>query len=226
MIELKIKIEERLLLDAHKHEKLRSSCKEYLIKVGKDFDKFTIVSHDSFIGYITELAVKHYIQENYKDKKIKVTTWEDNFEIEKIINIIEANSTKEEDIKYVQEYFYDQYDLKLESIANTKIILIDIKTAFTKREPAENWNFMYPVIQAQKPGKDFMVLTYYVTNSDNIEDVKKIVLIGYISEGTIRNCKIIKKGEKTRFGTLSQIDNYETELSVHYQNIDKLLETF
>lgn len=226
MIELKIIIEENLLIKAHKHEELRSKCKEYLNKVGKNFDKFTIVPHDSFIGYITELAVKKYIQEKYKDKNIKITTWEDNFEIEKIIKIIESNSTDKKDVEYIRDYFYDQYDLKLESSIKTKIILVDIKTALTKKEPNKNWNFMYPVIQAQKPGKDFMILTYYVINSDNVEDVKKIILVGYLSEDTIRNCRIIKKGEKTRFGTISQIDNYETELSVHYKDIDKILEMF
>ena len=36
---------------ADSFELFRKSCKEYLNSAGLEFDKFTIVSHDSFIGY-------------------------------------------------------------------------------------------------------------------------------------------------------------------------------
>jgi len=225
MIDLKIKLEKEIILKAHEHENLRNDCKDYLSKAGKNYDKFTMVSHDTFIGYITEWAIKNYIQKCGKDKEIEVTSWDDDYDIAKIKAIIKSNSVETKDIDYVQKYFYDEYDLKLFSPKNT--ILIDIKTALTDKEPNNHWDFMYPVVQAQKPGKDYMVLTYYVTmTKNNPEDFKKITLIGYISEETIRSCKIIKKGEKTRHGTISQIDNYETELALHYRDIKELIEMF
>ena len=107
-----------------------------------------------------------------------------------------------------------------------KYIFIDVKTALTQKEPSPRWNFMYPVIQANKIGKDYMLLTYYVVQDvKEVESLKKVIIVGYISEDIIKKCNIIKRGQKTRFGTKSQIDNYETELSVHYKEIDNLIHT-
>ena len=116
MIELKFKITEEIISNAHKHELLRDRCKDYLIKAGMDFDKFTVVKHDSFVGFISELAVKDYINERCKEKNIEITTWEDNFDIEKIVKIIESNSASKEDTEYLKEYFYDNMILNYNHI--------------------------------------------------------------------------------------------------------------
>ena len=69
-----------------------------------------------------------------------------------------------------------------------------------------------------------MVLSYYVVNDiKDINSLKKITIVWYISEDIIKTCKIIKAWEKTWFWTVSQIDNYITELSIHYKDIDDLI---
>jgi len=222
MITLNQKLNQALIIAAYGFEELRNNCKLYLSKHDLNFDKFTVVSHDSFIGYISEYFLKEYIINTYNAKGITVATWEDNYDIAKIRNILKSESKQINNIDYIRSYFYDKYDLKISN--GDSSILVDIKTALTKLEPKLNWNFLYPVIQAHKPGKDHMVLAYYVVDEiKDIESLKKLVVIGYISEETIKKCNIIKAGTLTRFGTKSQIDNYETELSTHYRNIDKMI---
>lgn len=222
MITINYQLNNSLILEAYGFEKLRDSCKKYLSKNELNFDKFTIVSHDSFIGYITEHLVKDYIIKNYSSIGIDITSWEECFDIVKIRNIVTNNLDDEESKNYVRDYFYDSWDLKI-SFKNI-IVKIDVKTALTSKNPSIRWNFMYPVIQANKDGKDCMVLSYYVVDSvKDIESLNKLVIVGYTTRKLINKCRIIKKGEKTRFGTISQIDNYETELSVHYKSIDKMI---
>lgn len=223
MISFEQKLTQDLIIAAYGFEELRINCKKYLSQFDMNYDKFTVVSHDSFIGYITEYFLKGYISSKYKAVGVKVESWESVFDIAKIRTILKSNSKSGEDVQYVRDYFYDKYDLKLSKGSNS--LLVDIKTALTKLEPKSSWNFMYPVVQAHKPGKDHMVLSYYVVEDiKNIESLKKLVIVGYTSEEVIKTCKIIKAGTRTRFGTVSQIDNYETELSIHYKDIDKLID--
>lgn len=222
MISFEQKLTQDLVIAAYGFEELRNNCKKYLSQFDMNYDKFTVVSHDSFIGYITEYFLREYIGSKYKSKGITVESWESIFDIAKIRSILKSNSKATEDVQYIRDYFYDKYDLKLSKGA--KSLLVDIKTALTKLEPKSSWNFMYPVIQAHKPGKDHMVLSYYVVEDiKDIESLKKLVIVGYTSEEVIRTCKIIKAGTRTRFGTVSQIDNYETELAIHYKDIDRLI---
>ena len=224
MIELKFKLTQEIIFAAYGYEQLRKNGKNYLTILGKNYDKFTIVEHDSFIGYITEYAIKEYINESYQKDSIKVISWDAKFDIDRIKEIIDSSSYEEDDIKLIEKYFYDEYDLELKYA--DKYIFIDVKTALTQKEPNPRWNFMYPVIQANKIGKDYMLLTYYVVQDvKEVESLKKVIIVGYISEDIIKKCNIIKRGQKTRFGTKSQIDNYETELSVHYKEIDNLIHT-
>ena len=209
-----------LIVKAIWFETLRKECKEYLWKHNAEFDKFTIVSHDSFIWYLTEKFLKEYIES--KSSLLKVDVWDTAFDFIKLKNIINKNSNISEDIEYVKSYFYDKWDLKIQY--KWKEIFIDVKTAFTQKEPSSRWNFLYPVIQANKPWKDYMVLSYYVVNDiKDINSLKKITIVWYISEDIIKTCKIIKAWEKTWFWTVSQIDNYITELSIHYKDIDDLI---
>jgi len=222
MISFQQKLTQDLVIAAYGFEELRNNCKKYLSQFDMNYDKFTVVSHDSFIGYITEYFLHEYISAKYNSIGVTVDSWESKFDIAKIRYILKTNSKSESDILYVREYFYDKYDLELRK--DSVSLLVDIKTALTKLEPRTSWNFMYPVVQAHKPGKDHMVLSYYVVDDiKNIESLKKLVIVGYTSEQVIRTCRIIKAGTKTRFGTVSQIDNYETELSIHYKEIDGLI---
>jgi hypothetical protein len=206
---------------AKNFEKFRNDCKTYLQKANLNFDKFTIVEHDSFIGYITEIVMGKYIEDNYKD--VKVYTWEKEHNISEIISILKDKDFSEDSKSKVKEYFYDKWDIKI-SIDN-KIILCDVKTALTKKEPNKYWEFLYPVIQANKQGKDIMLLVYYVVNDiKNIESLKKIVVVGAVKPEDIKKNDLIKKGEITRFGTKSQIDNYITKLSVDYVDLKKIIE--
>ena len=219
MITYKLEIKNELFDRARNFEKFRSDCKEYLSKAKMNFDKFTVVSHDSFIGYITEYYVKKYLIETYNN--IEVTSWEDSTNIRMIIEIVKNSDFSDESKNIVREYFYDKWDL---SINNHKgKVLTDVKTALTKKIPNKRWNFLYPIIQANKPGKDIMILVYYIVSDiKDLTSLKELVIVGYTNYSTIKKCKIIKQGEKTQFGTISQIDNYITNLASDYNNIDKL----
>lgn len=222
MIEIKYKLTDELIAQANEFESFRSRCKKYLILKGKGYDKFTMVSHDSFIGYVTEHIMKSEMLSNYKSLISDVVCWEDNFDLHRIDKIVSSNSDIEDDINYVSEYFYDKWDLKING--KTFSILSDVKTALTKLEPNSRWNFLYPVVQANKDGKEIMILIYYVvTDLKNLASLTKLILVGATTPEIVKKCSIIKQGEKTRFGTISQIDNYETELSKHYLPLETFL---
>ena len=220
MQEIKISVDSKDFERAESFSKFREQCKNYLSSVGKNWDKFTIVSHDSFIGYITENAIKKYIESKFKGAK--VVTWEEQFDLKLIIKIISEKKTDEASIELVRNYFYDSWDLK---INGEKVrILSDVKTALTKKEPSLSWNFLYPVVQAEKAGKDIMILVYYVVRDlKDLHSFTKLVLVGAITPDIIKKCKIIRAGEKTIFGTTSQIDNYITELNRDYLPLEKYI---
>ena len=222
MISINQKLSSELIIAAHSFEKLRNNCKNYLSQFDLNFDKFTVLSHDSFIGYITEHFLQEYISTKYAAEGIEVNNWESMFDISRIRGILKTDSKGDADVQYVRSWFYDHWDLEI--IKAGSILFIDVKTALTQKEPKLNWDFMYPMVQAHKPGKDYMILSYYVAeNASEIESLKKLVIVGYTSEEVITTCKVIRAGTLTRFGTKSQIDNYETELAVHYESIDKLI---
>jgi len=222
MIEIKYKLTDELISKATAFEIFRSKCKAYLISKGKGYDKFTMVSHDSFIGYVTEHIMKSEMLANYGSLISDVICWEDNFDLDRIEKIVAENSNSEDDVNYVTEYFYDKWDLKING--KTFSILSDVKTALTKLEPNVRWNFLYPVVQANKEGKEIMILVYYVvTDLKSLATLTKLILVGATTPEIVKKCNIIKQGERTRFGTISQIDNYETELSKHYLPIETFL---
>ena len=223
MIEIKFTLSKSLYNEAKDFEAFRTLCKTFLISKGKGYDKFTMVSHDSFIGYITENVMKSELPNIYSDLIHSIELWEDNFDLSRIKNIISKPETcSEEDVNYVVDYFYDRYDLKING--KEVSILSDVKTALTKLTPSPSWNFLYPVVQANKDGKEAMILVYYVVlDLKELSSVNKLVLVGCTTPALVKQCKIIRAGERTRFGTISQIDNYETELSKHYFSLEKLL---
>ncbi len=200
-------------------EDFRNNCKVFLAKHNRNFDKFTVVSHDSLIGYITEKRIKHYFEISFPN--CKVLSWDENFDIRRIMSIIKARDLTEADINYVQKYFYDNWDLQI--TYNSTIINADVKTALTQKEPASSWNFMYPVVQAEKEGKDVMILVYYVTQQkEDLQSLKELVLAGYTTPDKVKTCPVISAGKKTRYGTISQVDNYETELATTYFKLQNL----
>ena len=220
MEELSIKLGEVDFKKAEAFSTFRENCKVYLTSVNKNWDKFTVVSHDSFIGYLTEMAIKQHLLAKYPE--IKIESWEDQFDMKALIKIIKENKTDAESIDLVVKYFYDKWDLKI--LNNSIKILSDVKTALTEKEPNDNWNFLYPVIQASKEGKDLMILVYYVVNTiKDLRTFSKLILVGAITPEIIKTCDIIKAGEKTKFGTISQIDNYITKLNKNYKPIESFI---
>ena len=209
-------ISNNLFYEAKRFSIFRQDVKDYLKKFDKDFDKFTITQHDSYLGYFTEQVLKEYISSTFDLKNYKLETWADNFDLNKIKDIVYNCKTNVENVKYVQSYFYDKYDLKLSN--NIKEIKIDIKTAETTKTPTNHWNFLYPVVQANQKNKDLIILCYYVKNTSNLNDLKNIVIAGYMFENDICNYEIIHANQYTIRHTKSQIDNYNTQL-IDYKDI-------
>jgi hypothetical protein len=201
---------------ANRFVDFRTKCKDYLKEGGIDFDKFTIVEHDAFIGYITEKLIAKYLSERYDF--LVVSTWEDEYNIREIITILENKDFSDNSKILVKNYFYDNWDLKVK--IGAKVLFCDVKTAYTKKEPNIKWNFLYPVIQANKKMKDIIILVYYIVEDlKSIESLKELILIGYTIPEIILSCEIIKAGEVTEFNTVSQIDNYITNLAKHYLDL-------
>jgi len=222
MKEIYNSFEQELFNKAQKFSDFRIKCKQYLRKNGKEYDKFTVVEHDSSVGYISESLITDYLKSNYKD--IEVYTWENMYDMRRIIDIVKSDSSLEDDINYVTEYFYDRYDLHIKY--KRKEFFIDVKSALTKKMPSNSWTFLYPVVQAHKEGKSGMILAYcIVTNLKIIESMNSFVLVGFVPQKKVRECKKYLRGQITRFKTVNQIDNYETLLSRHYMSVDALLET-
>jgi hypothetical protein len=199
----------------------RDKCKAYLAKHGIDYDKFTMVSHDGYIGFISEWILSQYLHNEFHEVIKNGVSWEEGFDLRRIEEIIEKNSLDKTDIKYVKDYFYDNWDLMVSTQSAT--YKCDIKTALTAKDPQLNWNFLYPVIQAEKTGKDLMILIYYIYEGDDFHNLTGEVLIGATTYALIKKCHIIKKGEISRFGTKSQIDNYITELSRDYSELNNFI---
>ena len=57
----------------------RAKCKDFLRKHGQDYDKFTLVKHDSEVGYISEFLISSYLKTEFKN--IKVYNWENQFDM-------------------------------------------------------------------------------------------------------------------------------------------------
>lgn len=219
MKEIYSNFDKSLFLKAKSFKDFRTKCKEYLQRNNKDFDKFTMVDHDSLVGYISENLISTYIKSQHPD--IELRTWEKHFDLNRILDILNENSSIEQDINYVQKYFYDRYDLQLSF--NQKNYYFDIKSALTKKTPSKYWTFLYPVVQAHKKGKSGMILTYCVVEDLNsIESMISFVLVGYVSQTRVMACTKYTAGMKTRFNTINQIDNYETLLSRDYRDIETL----
>lgn len=206
--------------EAERISGFRSRMKEYLTRFGACYDKFTVTENDTLLGHVSETAVSNYLLENYGDK-IEVRRWADSFDINRIVSAVENNNGSTEEVEYVKQYFYDKYDLEIIEKKSGKTIFVDVKTAETSKEPQLTWDFLYPVVQNQREGKDCVVLCYYY----KIANLKKIILVGYISEEEISRKHILRAGSRTKFGTLNQIDNYETKVT-DYQRLSRMLNIY
>lgn len=195
----------------------RKRMKAYLSKYGKCYDKFTITENDTFLGYVSEIAIREYMKNNYGDI-INVELWSDYFDFDRIKNAVDNDIDVKEEIEYVREYFYDKYDLKIIEKTTQKTIKVDVKTAETCKEPKPTWDFLYPVVQNRREGKDCVILCYYYKQNNS----NSIILVGYISEKEISQKNILLAGEKTKFGTVNQIDNYETKVT-DYKKLSRML---
>lgn len=198
----------------------RSRMKAYLEAFGAGYDKFTVTENDTMLGHISETAITEYLIGKYGDK-LEVKRWADYFDIDRIEKIVDTHSSNSDDVEYVKKYFYDKYDLEITEKKSGKKIYVDVKTAETAKEPQDTWDFLYPVIQNQRHGKDCVVLCYYY----KMESEKKIILVGYISEEEISKKRILHAGDKTKFGTVNQIDNYETSVT-DYNNLALMLNVY
>lgn len=206
--------------EAERISNFRSRMKAYLTRFGACYDKFTVTENDTLLGHVSETAVSNYLLENYGDK-IEVRRWADSFDLNRIESAVEHNNGATEEVEYVKRYFYDKYDLEIVEKKSGKTIFVDVKTAETSKEPQLTWDFLYPVVQNQREGKDCVVLCYYY----KIANLKKIILVGYISEEEISRKHILRAGSRTKFGTLNQIDNYETKVT-DYQRLSRMLNIY
>jgi hypothetical protein len=196
--------------EAKRITEVRKQIKDYLTTSGVCYDKFTVTENDTYLGYVSETAIAGYLRERYGDR-LAVNRWADRFDMDRIHNAIKNNDKDADEIAYVKDYFYDEYDLEIVERSTGKVIRIDVKTAETSKKPQDTWNFLYPVVQNQRHGrygKDCVVLCYYY----KMPNTSKIILVGYLSEDDIAGKKILKAGSKTKFGTVNQIDNYETQI--------------
>ena len=206
--------------EAKRASDFRGRMKTYLTSFGECYDKFTVTENDTFLGYVSETAVSNYLVEKYSDK-IEVKKWEDSFDLQRIEKAVTDNDGNSVEVAYVKEFFYDKYDLEIIEKKTGKSIYVDVKTAETRNEPQNWWDFLYPVVQNQRKGKDCVVLCYYYKT----EKCNKILLVGYISEEDISKKKILPAGSVTKFGTTNQIDNYETKL-MDYQSLARMLNIY
>lgn len=198
--------------EANVVSQFRSRMKAYLSAFGECYDKFTITENDTFLGHVSETAITDYLEENYGDI-IEVRRWSDNFDLERIKYAIMNNSSDRGEIEYVRDYFYDKYDLEIVERRTGRSIFADVKTAETWKQPQLTWNFLYPVVQNSRGGKDCVILCYYYKQVN----AKKIILIGYITEDEISRKRILRAGTRTKFGTVNQIDNFETKVTDYKQ---------
>ena len=211
--------DESIFEKAEAFSEFRERCKRYLDGLGLNFDKFTVVDHDSYIGYISESVIKEYLKKNIPYRDFEVLSWSDTCNMYEIYNAVYGNDPSMADM--VKEYFYDKCDLIVET--PTKTVYIDVKTALTKKQPTEQWDFMYPVVQANKEGKDGAILAYCVYEGTDKKHIKKVIVAGYIENKTVKKCRIIRKGQRTKFNTISQTDNYETYLWRDYKSLEDLI---
>ena len=217
------RIDKDLYQRALNFQEFRDRCKQYLVHHNIFRDKFTVTKFDALLGYLSEY---YYLRDRFKGA-ISVSTWRDQFDIEHIKSIVNSNSNAQEDIDLVCSYFYDSFDLYISTPTASFFVnlKIDVKTAITMKEPKPDWEFLYPVVQANKGGKDLALLVYYLADNDeNPETLKGFTIVGYLEESEITQCEIIKKGRKTKHGTKSMTDNYITYLR-DYKNIEELLES-
>lgn len=211
-------ITEELKQEANRFAYFRTQVKEYLKRHGRSYDKFTTTPRDSQLGYLTEAAVRNYLVQRCANRYI-VEGWDVAFDMNRIYKAVATDDERE--IDYVSSYFYDSYDLMIQERSTGRKICVDVKTAETWKPISLNWNYLYPVIQNQKAGKDCVILCYYHKS----EKMDQIVLIGYMTEAEIATCQILKADTKTVFGTRNQIDNYETKVR-NYKSLSHMLENY
>lgn len=223
MINLPIQLSQGLCSRANNFSEFRTRCKEYLAKNGVDHDKFTITPFDSFLGYVSEEIIANYLRNKYRGR-VCVSKWQDQFDMELVRSIVKSGRNSKEDIDLISRYFYDSFDLYVSTpILQIFIDLtIDVKTAITQKNPQNNWEFLYPVVQAEKLGKDIAMLVYYIVdNKEDLSTLKEIAFVGFLRENEITCCEKINAGEKTIHKTQSLTDNYITYVG-NYHSIDEL----
>ena len=218
MITIPINLSQGLIDRANAFSDFRNLCKQYLADNGIMHDKFTITEFDSFLGYVSEELIANYLRNKFRGR-VCVSKWQDQFDMALIYTIVKTGRNSREDIDLVCSYFYDSFDLYV-STPNYQVFIdikIDVKTAITQKIPQENWEFLYPVVQARKLGKDAAVLVYYVVdNKKDPSTLREIVLVGYLEEKEITNSEIINAGEVTVHKTPSQTENYITYVGEYH----------
>ena len=77
-----------IISNAKKFSNFRQRCKEFLKNNGINHDKFTVVEHDSELGYISEQIVLNYLKNNLDLSKFNINHWKEQFNFSKIENIL------------------------------------------------------------------------------------------------------------------------------------------
>lgn len=207
----------KIICNANDYAKFRSRCKDFLRTYNKEYDKFTSTNHDSQLGYISELAIMNYLTNN---TDYEIIPWDANFDFNFIESILQRDqdTINQKELDYVKKYFYDDYDLKI--IKNNQEIFIDVKTAITFKKPTNYWEFSLPVVQINKAVYDYVILCYCIAENEiRVDNINDIIIWGFISTNDVQNKDVYPKGAKNRFGTINQIDNYNTKLSDYNNSI-------
>jgi hypothetical protein len=131
---IEVRVEPELLVKADEFSKFRENCKNYLTRVGMNYDKFTMVKHDSIIGYISEYIVAQYLRDNLPNGFI-VSSWMVENDIANIYKAVNNDDVSKAEM--VKNYFYDKYDIKV-TTPTKKQYCIDVKTALTAKEPSKS----------------------------------------------------------------------------------------
>lgn len=229
MVAIEYTLSPSMITKAKRFSDFRDRCKSYLQTHGRCYDKFTVhPEYDSIIAYLTENFIVKHLRSISKGC-FSVGKWQDQFDLDYIEYIIRNNSCLDEDINLVEAYFYDDFDIYISTPNSLSFVSvnIDVKTARTLYNPQEDWEFLYPQVQIKKKNKEEIILLVYyqVKDKTDIFSLNKMIIAGYLTTGEISNCECVHEGEKTKHGTISQIDNYQTELS-NYHSVQELIDNY
>lgn len=229
-------------------EAFRTDVRAFLeVMNGKDLSKFDS-DNDAISGEFTEQLVRNYLISKYASANIEVHRYGDLFSETAIQRIMDKYTERdasgrlvkkpgvdisENELEYVNKYFFDAYDLIL--TRNWQQATIDVKTATTTYQAQSTWDFLYPEIQVERyeraiakgePTKEYILAVYCdVKDRNDMNTAYDAHIAGITSMETFVNADKIGAGKRTPHGTRSQIDNRMIQL-YQLDSFSKFIEDF